>query len=166
LKIASLPVVAALAASHADVAACADSAAPGMVISWLVTLTAGFFATVASTVSARCLHGMPGVPARNAYLIPDEMTWAAAALVEPLSCVVHGLRRLAMPAGAELLVVGAGTIGLLLMQAAHRSGAAAVSVIDPDPRRWERARELGAGAGSRHSGRAAWRSDSRFRIRR
>jgi NADPH2:quinone reductase len=50
------------------------------------------------------------VPARNAYLIPDEMTWAAAALVEPLSCVVHGLRCLAMPAGAELLVVGAGTI--------------------------------------------------------
>jgi NADPH2:quinone reductase len=84
------------------------------------------------------------VPARNAYLIPDEMTWAAAALVEPLSCVVHGLRRLAMPAGAELLVVGAGTIGLLLMQAAHRSGAAAVSVIDPDPKRRERARELGA----------------------
>lgn len=84
------------------------------------------------------------VPARNAYRMPDDMTWSAAALVEPLSCVVHGLRRLAMPAGAELLVVGAGTIGLLLMQAAHRSGAAAVSVVDPDPSRRAHALELGA----------------------
>lgn len=84
------------------------------------------------------------VPAGNAYVFPEDMTWPAAALVEPLSCVVHGLRRLAMPAGAELLVAGAGTIGLLILQAARRSGAAAVSVIDPDPRRRELAQLLGA----------------------
>jgi len=64
------------------------------------------------------------VPARNAYAIPDDMGWGAAALIEPLACVVHGLRRLSMPAGSDLLVVGAGTIGLLLLQAAGRSGAA------------------------------------------
>lgn len=84
------------------------------------------------------------VPARNAYAIPDAMDWGAAALVEPLACVVHGLRRLSMPAGSDLLVVGAGTIGLLLLQAARRSGAAQVSVIDPDPAR----RELAAGIGA------------------
>jgi 2-desacetyl-2-hydroxyethyl bacteriochlorophyllide A dehydrogenase len=84
------------------------------------------------------------VPVHNAYPIPDDLSWSAAALVEPLSCVVHGLRRLAMPPGAELLVVGAGTIGLLLVQAALRSGAAAVQVIDPDPGRRELAVQLGA----------------------
>lgn len=84
------------------------------------------------------------VPSGNAYAIPEDMSWSAAALVEPLACVVHGLRRLALPAGAELLVVGAGTIGLLILQAARRSGAAIVSVIDSDPRRRDLARLLGA----------------------
>jgi 2-desacetyl-2-hydroxyethyl bacteriochlorophyllide A dehydrogenase len=84
------------------------------------------------------------VPASNAYAIPDTMGWGAAALVEPLACVVHGLRRLSMPAGSDLLVVGAGTIGLLLVQAARRSGAAQVSVIDPDPARRRLAGDMGA----------------------
>src|SRR5450756_378394 len=51
------------------------------------------------------------VPAGNAYAIPDSLSWGAAALIEPLACVVHGLRRLAMVPGSELLVVGAGTLG-------------------------------------------------------
>jgi 2-desacetyl-2-hydroxyethyl bacteriochlorophyllide A dehydrogenase len=84
------------------------------------------------------------VPAVNAFAMPDEMSWEAGALVEPLACVVHGLRRLAMPPGAELLVVGAGTIGLLLLQAAARSGAASVYVVDPDPARRRLAVQLGA----------------------
>jgi 2-desacetyl-2-hydroxyethyl bacteriochlorophyllide A dehydrogenase len=84
------------------------------------------------------------VPAANAFVIPDELSWAAAALVEPLACVVHGLRRLAMPAGSDLLIAGAGTIGLLLLQAALRSGAASAYVIDPDPARRRLALTLGA----------------------
>jgi NADPH2:quinone reductase len=79
-------------------------------------------------------------------VIPQEMSWSSAALVEPLSCVVHGLRRLAMPAGSELLIVGGGTIGLLLAQAAARSGAAQVNVLEPDPARRELALRWGADA--------------------
>ncbi len=86
------------------------------------------------------------VPAGNAYPIPDSLEWGPAALVEPLSCVVHGLRRLAMPPGSELLVVGAGTIGLLIAQAARRSGAASVTVVDPDAGRRELASSFGADA--------------------
>ncbi|ASW53780.1 zinc-dependent alcohol dehydrogenase family protein [Plantactinospora sp. KBS50] len=84
------------------------------------------------------------VPAGNAHPVPDSLGWAAAALVEPLSCVVHGLRRLAMAPGSELLIVGAGTIGLLLAQAARRSGAARIAVVDTDPGRRELAASLGA----------------------
>jgi 2-desacetyl-2-hydroxyethyl bacteriochlorophyllide A dehydrogenase len=84
------------------------------------------------------------VPAGNAYPMPDQLGWGAGALVEPLSCVVHGLRRLSMPAGSELLVVGAGTIGLLLLQAARRSGAARVCVVDPDEGRRTLAGKFGA----------------------
>lgn len=87
---------------------------------------------------------------RSQHLVQPEIGrgvgGGAAALVEPLSCVVHGLRRLSMPAGSDLLVVGAGTIGLLLMQAARRSGAAEVSVIDPDHSRRALAARMGADA--------------------
>ncbi|MCO6004159.1 zinc-dependent alcohol dehydrogenase family protein [Actinoallomurus purpureus] len=84
------------------------------------------------------------VPAANAYPLPGGMSYAAGALVEPLACVVHGLRRLAIPPGGEVLIIGAGTIGLLLAQAAARSGAARVSMVDTDPARLERAAKLGA----------------------
>jgi 2-desacetyl-2-hydroxyethyl bacteriochlorophyllide A dehydrogenase len=84
------------------------------------------------------------VPAANVYALPDGMPYAAGALVEPLACVVHGLRRLAIPPGGEVLIIGAGTIGLLLAQAAGRSGAARVSMVDTDPARLARAAKLGA----------------------
>lgn len=84
------------------------------------------------------------VPARNAYPLADDMSFAAGALVEPTSCVVHGLHRLAMRAGSDLLIVGGGTIGLALLQAAKRSGATAVDVVDTDASRLDRARAFGA----------------------
>ncbi len=84
------------------------------------------------------------VPAQNAYALPDDMSFAAGALVEPISCVVHGLQRLALRPGSDLLIVGGGTIGLSLLQAARRSGAATVDVVDMDASRLERARSFGA----------------------
>jgi 2-desacetyl-2-hydroxyethyl bacteriochlorophyllide A dehydrogenase len=86
------------------------------------------------------------VPAQNAYPLPGNMSFATGALVEPMSCVVHGLQRLAIHPGSDLLVVGAGTIGLSLLQAARRSGATTVDVVDADASRLERARSFGADA--------------------
>jgi NADPH2:quinone reductase len=83
-------------------------------------------------------------PAQNVYPLPDGLSFAAGALVEPMSCVVHGLHRLAMRPGSDLLVVGGGTIGLSLLQAARRSGATTVDVVDTDRTRLERARSFGA----------------------
>jgi 2-desacetyl-2-hydroxyethyl bacteriochlorophyllide A dehydrogenase len=84
------------------------------------------------------------VPARNAWPIGEAMSWAAGALVEPLSCVVHGLRRARMQPGSELLIVGAGTIGLLHLQAARYGGAASIAVVDTDPARRRLAEHFGA----------------------
>jgi 2-desacetyl-2-hydroxyethyl bacteriochlorophyllide A dehydrogenase len=98
---------------------------------------------IGDTVNGAFAEYVP-IPSRNAYRLPDDMTWGAGALVEPLSCVVHGLRRLDMAAGSELLIVGAGTIGLLLLQSALRSGATAVDVVDTDPSRREIAKTVGA----------------------
>jgi 2-desacetyl-2-hydroxyethyl bacteriochlorophyllide A dehydrogenase len=83
-------------------------------------------------------------PARNAYALPDGLDFVAGALVEPMSCVVHGLHRLRLRPGSDVLLFGAGTIGLSLLQAVKRSGATTVDVVDSDTSRLERARSFGA----------------------
>jgi 2-desacetyl-2-hydroxyethyl bacteriochlorophyllide A dehydrogenase len=86
------------------------------------------------------------VPEANAYHLPKHLSFAGGALVEPISCVVHGLHRLAIRAGSDLLIVGGGTIGLSLLQTAARSGATRVDVADVESSRLERALSLGASA--------------------
>jgi NADPH2:quinone reductase len=83
-------------------------------------------------------------PARNAYELPEGTSARTGALVEPLACAVHGMRRLAPETGDSVLVTGAGTMGLLLLQLLDQGGAASVTVVDRNERRLELARSLGA----------------------
>ena len=66
-----------------------------------------------------------------------------AALVEPLSCAVHGFDVLAPAMGDHYLIYGAGTMGLMMLELAKRAGAASVSMVDLNPDR------LGTARGSR-----------------
>jgi 2-desacetyl-2-hydroxyethyl bacteriochlorophyllide A dehydrogenase len=68
------------------------------------------------------------VPATNVYALPDSMTFEQGALVEPLSCAVHGVRRLDVEVGEDVLVVGTGTMGLLLTALLERAGAHVTAV--------------------------------------
>ncbi|WP_410577710.1 zinc-dependent alcohol dehydrogenase family protein [Amycolatopsis sp. lyj-108] len=83
------------------------------------------------------------VPAANCYRMPDTMTWEQGALVEPVSCAVHGVRRIGVEAGERFLVVGAGTMGLIMQQLLQRAGAH-VTVVDRNTDRLGRAKDLGA----------------------
>jgi len=83
------------------------------------------------------------VPSANCYRMPDSMTWEQGALVEPVSCAVHGVRRVGVEAGERFLVVGAGTMGLIMQQLLQRSGAQ-VTVVDRNEARLPRATSLGA----------------------
>jgi 2-desacetyl-2-hydroxyethyl bacteriochlorophyllide A dehydrogenase len=83
------------------------------------------------------------VPARNCYRMPDAMSWQQGAMVEPVSCAVHGVRRLGVEPGESMLVVGAGPMGLLLMQLLLRGGAT-VTMVDRNPARLPLAEKLGA----------------------
>lgn len=85
------------------------------------------------------------VPSANCYRIPDTMSWQEGALAEPLSCAVHGVRRIGVEAGERFLVVGAGTMGLLLQQLLRNAGAR-VFVVDHNPDRLRIAASLGATA--------------------
>ncbi|KEI45859.1 zinc-dependent alcohol dehydrogenase family protein [Saccharopolyspora rectivirgula] len=85
------------------------------------------------------------VPAANCYRMPDSMTWQQGALVEPVSCAVHGVRQIGVEPGERFLVMGAGTMGLLMQQLLQRGGAQ-VSVVDRNASRLPRAEQLGAAA--------------------
>jgi NADPH2:quinone reductase len=84
------------------------------------------------------------VPVANAYLLPDHVSFREAALIEPVSCAVHGIHRLEPRLGESMLIVGAGTMGLLLLQLALRGGASRVAIMDLNHQRLELARKLGA----------------------
>ncbi len=83
------------------------------------------------------------VPEGNVFSIGD-MSFAAAAMVEPLACVAWGLERLSIQPGASTLIFGAGPMGSLLAQALRYSGASKVVVVDVVPHRLALVAELGA----------------------
>lgn len=86
------------------------------------------------------------VPAANCYRVPTDMQLHAAALVEPLSCAIHGMDLLPRGLDEDYLIYGAGTMGLLMMQLARTSTSGTVSVVDTDADRLRTALSLGADA--------------------
>jgi 2-desacetyl-2-hydroxyethyl bacteriochlorophyllide A dehydrogenase len=84
------------------------------------------------------------VPANNAYLLPGHLDAQHGAMAEPLACAVHGLDRLGPVLGDSVVVIGAGTMGLLLLQVLLHAGAGPVAVVDRISERLEVARKLGA----------------------
>jgi 2-desacetyl-2-hydroxyethyl bacteriochlorophyllide A dehydrogenase len=86
------------------------------------------------------------VPVANAVKLPDSVSPADAALIEPLSCAVRGFDVLAPRLADNYLIYGAGTMGLMMMELAKRAGAGSVSMVDLNPARLETATELGCTA--------------------
>jgi D-arabinitol dehydrogenase (NADP+) len=82
-------------------------------------------------------------PEGNVFPI-GQIPFAQAAMVEPLACVVWGLKRVQVQTGDSALIFGAGPMGCLLLQAVLRSGAARVIMSDTAPWRLEQAAALGA----------------------
>lgn len=83
-------------------------------------------------------------PAELCHKLPDSMTFEDGALVEPMACVVHAIRRAGVTGGHNVLVTGAGPIGLLCMMTARAFGAGKVCVTDINPKRLEHAKSCGA----------------------
>ena len=84
------------------------------------------------------------VPAVNTYRLPEHINGQAGAMAEPLACAIHGVRRLGSVLDESAVVVGAGTMGLLLLQLLLRAGAGPVAVVDRVGSRLDVARALGA----------------------
>ena len=73
-----------------------------------------------------------------------SLPFEQGAFMEPLSCVLHGLERLDLEMAARVAILGAGPIGLLLMQGLRLNGAAELVVVDKNPQRAALAQTLGA----------------------
>ncbi len=84
------------------------------------------------------------VPSANAFRLPSDMPRNWGALVEPLSCAVHGLDQVDLQVAGDYLIYGAGTMGLLLAQLAKDSGASRVDMVERNPHRHALATRLAA----------------------
>jgi (R,R)-butanediol dehydrogenase / meso-butanediol dehydrogenase / diacetyl reductase len=84
------------------------------------------------------------VPARNAFAMPDNLTSTSAALVEPFAVGLHGVHRAELSPGEDVLIVGAGGVGLTTIAWARAKGAQRVTAADPDPQRRALASAMGA----------------------
>jgi L-iditol 2-dehydrogenase len=84
------------------------------------------------------------VPEQTVYPLPSGVSLDIAALAEPLSCCLHTIDLASIRPGDKVGIVGAGTIGLMLLQLARRAGATRVLVSEPSSVKREMAQRLGA----------------------
>ncbi|KXH26240.1 sorbitol dehydrogenase [Colletotrichum simmondsii] len=81
-------------------------------------------------------------PAKWLHRLPDNISYAEGALLEPLSVGMHGIRTAGLSLGVGAVVCGAGPIGLVTLAAARASGAHPLVITDIEPSRLAFAKTL------------------------
>jgi len=84
------------------------------------------------------------VPQHILYALPDDVSFVQAAMVEPVSVAFHAVDRTPIKLNDSALVVGAGMIGLLVIQALRAAGCGTIIAVDLDADRLDKALSLGA----------------------
>ncbi len=97
---------------------------------------------VGITMNGGC-GNVVALPERGLEKIPRDMDLKEAALVEPLSVVLHGFDKIGRLLDVTVLILGGGPIGLLAAQVASLRGAREVILVEPNPYRRAVARTLG-----------------------
>ena len=89
---------------------------------------------------------IPGIciESGNVVKLPDSVSFAAGALIEPLACCIRGLRNTGTGFNDTVLIIGAGPIGLMHLELSLIAGARSVIVSELDPEKREIAKKLGA----------------------
>ncbi len=80
----------------------------------------------------------------QAFKIPDSLSFVTAAMIEPVSNAVHVVNRFNAELGETVVIIGAGALGLVILQAAKLKGLGKVVVVDVSDFRLEKAKLLGA----------------------
>ena len=87
------------------------------------------------------------IPVKAALPVSKDMPLQNAAFAEPLACCLHGIDLTNVKVGNQVLLIGGGTIGLIMLQLARLAGAARIALIEPD----EGKRKLGLSLGADHA---------------
>ena len=81
---------------------------------------------------------------RGVFVLPKEMTYEQGVFIEPLACVVRGLKAAGMKSGQTVLVIGSGISGLIQIKLAKAWGAAKIFATDVEDYRLKAAKQCGA----------------------
>lgn len=84
------------------------------------------------------------IPEHNADLVPENLTWTQATLIEPVAVIVHVMELVDVGIGDTVAVMGAGPIGMLCASMAKQAGASRVYICDKLPHRLALAKTMGA----------------------
>jgi 2-desacetyl-2-hydroxyethyl bacteriochlorophyllide A dehydrogenase len=84
------------------------------------------------------------VPRAQLHVLPEAMSAESGSLIEPLSCAVHGIDRAGIKPGDTVVILGGGTVGLIMLQLVTNSGAARTILVEPLAHKRGIARTLGA----------------------
>ncbi len=87
------------------------------------------------------------VPKHIAFRLPDALSFEHAAMLEPVSVAVHAVELTPLHLGDSAIVIGAGMIGLLCIQALRLAGCSRVFAVDLEDSRLALARKVGADEG-------------------
>lgn len=81
---------------------------------------------------------------RQVYKLGEHTSFEQGAMTEPVACCLHGIDMCEIQPGSQVVVIGGGMIGLLMLQLAKLEGAARVALLEPVEEKREVAKKLGA----------------------
>lgn len=84
------------------------------------------------------------VPVSQIYFLPADFDLSVAAFSEPLSCCLRGVENADIKPGNTVVIIGGGSIGLLMVQLVRNAGASKIILIEPDVNKRKLGIELGA----------------------
>jgi 2-desacetyl-2-hydroxyethyl bacteriochlorophyllide A dehydrogenase len=84
------------------------------------------------------------VPKTQVYILPGEYDLSLASFAEPISCCLRGIQQADIKPGDKVVIIGGGSIGLLMVQLVKMSGASNIILVEPDLFKRNTGNELGA----------------------
>lgn len=84
------------------------------------------------------------VPEELVFPIADNVSYEAAAMTEPLSCCLHGMNCTDVKIGDNVMIIGTGNIGMIMLQLAKNAGASKIIAVEPNDKRRQKSKEMGA----------------------
>lgn len=84
------------------------------------------------------------VPEKQVHRLPANVSFEEGALAEPIACCLHGVDLSGIQPGDQVLILGGGTIGLIMLQLVKHAGAAKIILSEPEAKKRELALMLGA----------------------